>query len=77
MIETTDLRLVARDHDDPEVAPEDAAKIFHGKRLVGFLSPHSTGNIVTPVVAELEHLRGVAHRWREEVIVAVGAALAA
>ena len=77
MFGTTDLRLVARDHDDLEVAPDDAAKIYYGKRLVAFLSSHSTGNILTPVAAELEPLRGAAHRCREDVIVAVGAALAA
>ena len=74
---TINLRLVAKDHDEPDVAPDDAAKVFHGKRLIAFLSPHSTGNILTPVVAELEPLRGVAHRWREDVIVAIEAALAA
>ncbi len=76
MYGTADLRLVARNHDRPEVAPDDAAKIFQGRRLVAFLSPHSTGNIVTPLVSELEPLRGAAHPSRGDVIVAVERALA-
>ena len=69
------LRLVAK-HDGKEgAAPGDVLQMFVGRRLVATLSPHTTGNILTPAVPELEDLRGRSFATRDNAVLTVSEAL--
>ncbi len=69
------LRLVAKHDGKENAAPGDVLQVFVGRRLVATLSPHTTGNILTPVVPELEPLRGRSFVTRDSAVLALNEAL--